>query len=257
MSDRQMPSSFDEDRDFHEKAGQKLWRKLTEEPLIPLGTLVTCSALYYAWKGLKSGDSMQAQKFFRLRVAAQGFTVFAMVAGSIYYGDDRMRRRELVKLEATQKARERHQRWLHELDVRDEEDRLARAEAARKRERAQSRRAVDQTKSLAAPAPAPAPAEKGQEQQQQQQQEEEKTPKKDEEKEKKGVVAAATEALGNKVADNPDKDNKEGRGPLAALAEKGGWLVVNKDEAPEQAGEQKAKPVEEKRAAAEPPAPKR
>lgn len=64
---------------------------------------------------------------FRARVAAQGFTVIAMVAGSMYYSKDREKTKELRKLKEERDAEEKRQRWIHELEVRDEEERQMRA----------------------------------------------------------------------------------------------------------------------------------
>ncbi|KAK8075711.1 mitochondrial hypoxia responsive domain containing protein [Apiospora hydei] len=110
MADKPMPSSFDDDREYQETGSQKVWRKLKEEPLVPLGTLLTCAALYNAWRGMRRGDHAQVQRMFRARIGAQAFTVCAIVAGGAYYGKDREKRQELIKLEAQQRAEERNAR---------------------------------------------------------------------------------------------------------------------------------------------------
>ncbi|KAK8121712.1 hypothetical protein PG984_010382 [Apiospora sp. TS-2023a] len=115
MADKPMPSSFDDDRDYQETGSQKVWRKLKEEPLVPLGTLLTCAALYNAWKGMRRGDHAQVQRMFRARIGAQAFTVCAIVAGGAYYGKDREKRQELIKLEAQQRAEERNAKEEQEL----------------------------------------------------------------------------------------------------------------------------------------------
>ncbi|KAI9273592.1 hypoxia induced protein conserved region-domain-containing protein [Sporodiniella umbellata] len=69
-----------------ETAGDKLMRKFKQEPFVPAGVALTCFALVAATVGLKMGNRAYANNMFRLRVAAQGFTVLAMVGGSIYYG---------------------------------------------------------------------------------------------------------------------------------------------------------------------------
>ncbi|RYP78923.1 hypothetical protein DL771_000308 [Monosporascus sp. 5C6A] len=144
MTDKsQMPSSFDEDQEYHETGFQKVKRKLREEPLIPLGTALTCLALYNAWRAMRRGDHQQVQRMFRARIGAQAFTVVAIVAGGAYYGADREKRAELIKLEAQKRAEERHQRWLHELEVRDREERELRENMRRRRERVEMRRAAD------------------------------------------------------------------------------------------------------------------
>lgn len=59
---------------------------------------------------------------FRARVAAQGFTVLAMVAGSMYYQQDRQKTKELRKLKEEQDAEVKRQKWIRELEARDEEE---------------------------------------------------------------------------------------------------------------------------------------
>ncbi|OTB00705.1 hypothetical protein M426DRAFT_39281, partial [Hypoxylon sp. CI-4A] len=139
MADRSMPSSFDDDREYNETGSQKIGRKIREEPLIPLGTLLTCFALYNAWRATRRGDHAQVQRMFRARIGAQAFTVMAMVAGGAYYGADREKRKELIKLEAQQRAEERHQKWLKELEVRDDEEKQLKAAIKRRQERVQQR----------------------------------------------------------------------------------------------------------------------
>ncbi|KAI9354733.1 hypoxia induced protein conserved region-domain-containing protein [Pilaira anomala] len=63
----------------------KIKRKAREEPFVPAGVALTCFALIAATVGIKTGNRAYANNMFRLRVAAQGLTVMAMVGGSIYY----------------------------------------------------------------------------------------------------------------------------------------------------------------------------
>ncbi|KAK4084627.1 uncharacterized protein Triagg1_1107 [Trichoderma aggressivum f. europaeum] len=123
----QMPSSFDDQELYNEGPMQKVKRKLKEEPLVPLGIGLTVFAFVNAYRALRRGDSRQANKMFRARVAAQGFTVIAMVAGSMYYNKDREKSKELRKLKEERDSEEKRQRWIHELEVRDEEDKAMRA----------------------------------------------------------------------------------------------------------------------------------
>jgi hypothetical protein len=64
---------------------------------------------------------------FRARVAAQGFTVIAMVAGSMYYNKDREKTKELRKLQEQKDNEEKRQKWIRELEARDEEEKAMRA----------------------------------------------------------------------------------------------------------------------------------
>ncbi|KEY68365.1 hypothetical protein S7711_01143 [Stachybotrys chartarum IBT 7711] len=128
MPGRPLPSSFDGNDDFYnEKPFQKAFRKLKEEPLVPLGIGLTVFAFVNAYRALRKGDSQQANRMFRARVAAQGFTVIAMVAGSMYYSKDREMSKELRVLKEQKENEEKRQKWIRELEVRDEEEKAMRA----------------------------------------------------------------------------------------------------------------------------------
>ncbi|OJD29493.1 mitochondrial hypoxia responsive domain containing protein [Diplodia corticola] len=146
MSDAPLPSSFDGNEDFYsENRMQKLTRRLREEPLIPLGCLLTCWALIGASRAMKAGDHHQTNRMFRRRIYAQGFTIVAMAAGSMYWSEDRERRKEFDALQQQKKAVEKRDAWLRELEARDEEDKAMRARLekrrAAKREREREARA--------------------------------------------------------------------------------------------------------------------
>lgn len=86
------------------------------------GIGLTCFAFISAYRAIRRGDSHQANRMFRARVAAQGFTIIAMVAGSMYYSKDRAKTKELRKLNEEHDAELKRQKWIRELEVRDEED---------------------------------------------------------------------------------------------------------------------------------------
>ena len=113
----------------------------------PSGTLLTCAALYNAWRAMRRGDHNQVQRMFRARIGAQAFTVCAIVAGGAYYGKDREKRQELIKLEAQQRAEERHNKWLRELEVRDEEEKQLQDHLRKRKERKAALAAADKTPS--------------------------------------------------------------------------------------------------------------
>lgn len=151
LSTGDIPSSFDSDADFfNESRSSKLWRKLRQEPLIPLGGLATCYALYQATKSIRHGDHHQTNKMFRARIYAQGFTLVALVAGSIFYQDERLKRRSLEKAVEQKKALEKRDKWLAELEARDVEDRAWRERIERESGEAMERagRAVEKVKSV-------------------------------------------------------------------------------------------------------------
>ncbi|KAK8928135.1 Respiratory supercomplex factor 1, mitochondrial [Metarhizium anisopliae] len=129
------PCSRDYREFFNERPMQKVVRKLKEEPLVPLGVGLTVFAFVNAYRALRRGDSRQANKMFRARVAAQGFTVIAMVAGSMYYSQDRQKTKELRKLKEERDAEEKRQKWIKELEARDEEEKMIKASIDKRRQK--------------------------------------------------------------------------------------------------------------------------
>lgn len=102
---------------------------------------LTTLAFINAYRALRRGDSKQANRMFRARVAAQGFTVFAMLAGSMYYQKDREKSKELRQLQEQKDAEEKRQKWIRELEARDEEEKAMRARLEKKRQQVQAQRA--------------------------------------------------------------------------------------------------------------------
>lgn len=128
---------------YEENRFQKLTRRLKEEPLIPFGMALTCWALFGASRSIRGGDHNKANRMFRARIYAQGFTLVAMVAGSMYWQTDRQKRKEFDAVIAENKAKEKNQLWIKELEARDQEDKeLKAAREAR-------RKAVSERKDLA------------------------------------------------------------------------------------------------------------
>lgn len=70
---------------------------------------------------------------FRARVGAQGFTILAIVAGGMYYSQDRSRSSELRKLQEQQSSEEKRAKWIRELEARDDEEKALRARLEAKR----------------------------------------------------------------------------------------------------------------------------
>ncbi|KAF2454253.1 hypoxia induced protein conserved region-domain-containing protein [Lineolata rhizophorae] len=135
------PSSFDNNPDFYEEnRWQKLFRRMREEPLIPLGCCLTVWALLGATRKMKAGDHHGVNRMFRRRIYAQGFTILAMVAGSIYWREDHAKRKEFEKAVEGRKQTERRDAWLRELEARDEEEKAMRAKLERQRRRMEDRK---------------------------------------------------------------------------------------------------------------------
>ena len=126
------------DSEFYEESRmQKIWRKIKEEPLIPFGprpsadhesllivtgTALTAWAFLRAARSVRKGDHNAAQRMFRARILGQAFTLVCMVAGSIYYAEDRKRRKVFDDSVSQRKAQEKNEAWIRELEARDREE---------------------------------------------------------------------------------------------------------------------------------------
>ncbi|TMW69443.1 hypothetical protein Poli38472_001599 [Pythium oligandrum] len=67
-----------------ETGWEKTKRRFKEEPLVPLGCLVTAGVLAGGLRSfVKAADQRTQQRFMRARVVAQGATVVALALGSV------------------------------------------------------------------------------------------------------------------------------------------------------------------------------
>lgn len=98
-----------------------------------MGAALTCLAFYRAWRGVRTGNKAQAQRAFRARVAAQAFTVAAMVAGGLYYSEDRRRTKEARAAQRARDEEDKKAKWLRELEARDAEEKELQAEVERRK----------------------------------------------------------------------------------------------------------------------------
>ncbi|RDW93887.1 respiratory supercomplex assembly factor RCF1 [Aspergillus mulundensis] len=118
-----LPSSFDGHDQFEEETPlQKFGRRFKEEPWVPVGCAATSYALWRAYRSMKAGDSVEMNRMFRARIYAQGLTLFAVVAGGMYYRTERTQRREFEQALEVRKGQEKRDAWLRELEIRDRED---------------------------------------------------------------------------------------------------------------------------------------
>jgi hypothetical protein len=76
---------------------------------------------------------------FRARILAQGFTLVAMVAGSMYWEADRKKRKEFDGAVSERKSKEKNAAWIRELEARDEEEKSIRAMREKRRMREQGK----------------------------------------------------------------------------------------------------------------------
>jgi hypothetical protein len=71
---------------------------------------------------MKARDSFEMNRMFRARIYAQFFTLLAVVAGGIYYKNERRQRKEFERMLEERKSQEKRDAWLRELEVREKED---------------------------------------------------------------------------------------------------------------------------------------
>ncbi|KAI9816052.1 MAG: Respiratory supercomplex factor 1, mitochondrial [Pycnora praestabilis] len=113
-----LPSSFDNDKLALEITDISHLKNLTAAK----GCALTCYALLGATRSIRAGDHATTNRMFRFRIYAQGFTLLCIVAGSVYYKTDRQKRKAVDTVVAEQKAKEKNQAWIRELEARDRED---------------------------------------------------------------------------------------------------------------------------------------
>ncbi|KAL5021356.1 hypothetical protein ScPMuIL_000511 [Solemya velum] len=69
---------------------EKFIRKTKENPAVLVGVAATTYALSYGLWQMKTGNRWKSQKMMRLRIAAQGFTVAALLAGVAFSAKKKM-----------------------------------------------------------------------------------------------------------------------------------------------------------------------
>ncbi|KAK7678065.1 hypothetical protein QCA50_019006 [Cerrena zonata] len=75
-------------------------RKSKENPLVPLGTVATCFALFMAFQNTRRGNSKTMNYWLRARIGAQFFTVVALVGGTYYINNQNSAKKAQEEAEA-------------------------------------------------------------------------------------------------------------------------------------------------------------
>jgi hypothetical protein len=126
------PSNNSSSDFYNENTIDKIWRRLREEPLVPLGCGLTVWAIVGATRSMRKGDHKMTNMYFRRRLYAQAFTIAVLVAGNMYWQKDRVKRKEYEKQVAQKERMDKRDRWLKELEMRDEEDKAWKDRMAKK-----------------------------------------------------------------------------------------------------------------------------
>lgn len=114
-----------------------------QQPLVPIGTFLTCGALALSVRASRRGNSFQANRMFVWRIVLQGLTVVALVGGSWYLGLDEKWKKGRED-ELRQKAEIREKMWIEELeridqDARERQERSRRFREAKAKMEAESK----------------------------------------------------------------------------------------------------------------------
>lgn len=78
---------------------QRLWRKCSEEPLVPIGCGVTTYFLVSGIRSFYQGNAGRSQTMMRARVASQGFTILAFVGYALHDAYNKKQQQEKLKLD--------------------------------------------------------------------------------------------------------------------------------------------------------------
>ena len=105
--------------------------------LTSIGCALTCAALLGAFRSSYRGDSTTMNRMLRGRIYAQGFTLVALVAGSMYYETDRAKRKQFEGRVKEKKLQDKNQAWIRELEARDEEEKMMKERRRRMLEQAE------------------------------------------------------------------------------------------------------------------------
>jgi hypothetical protein len=81
---------------------------------------------------MRKGDHKATNMYFRRRLYAQSFTIATLVIGNLYWQKDRVKRKDYEKNKAEIERKDKRDRWLRELEMRDEEDKAWKERLAKK-----------------------------------------------------------------------------------------------------------------------------